>query len=1542
MPGFSSVLIGNESLVIQCGEMLLEADNPIRAVVTRNAEVQDWAKSRGLPVLAPGADLAARLKPHDFDWLLSIANLDLIPQDALDMAARGAVNFHDGPLPRYAGLNAPVWALINGEKTHGISWHLISGGVDEGDIIAQSRFDIAPDETALTLNTKCYSAAIDSFGQVMAELASDTPAATPQDLDQRSYFGRDARPEAGGRLDFTKSAETLAGLVRALDHGDYRNPLLCPKIEAGGEIRLVHSAVPAPTASGKAPGTVTAATADSLTVATGTNDIVLSRISDCFGRPVPASDVAQTGDVLPSPDTEDAARIDAVLAPLLRAEPFWRDRLEQVAPLDLPRLGSNGDGDAPRHGFALPEGAGAEDAWAALAILLARMAGTDGLDMACHLPDAPDYVCPWVPVHGALESSFAASRDALSAQLAQALDNGGFACDLPARLAEKAVLPTIGLSRDAGAGCLPGTALTLAVQGAKATLISTNTGPDAAELERLAARLTHLLEAAVQAPDTAPGALPILPDAERRMLLEDWNDTARDFPADTCIHEFFEQQVARNPEAEALAFEGESLSYDALNARANRIAHVLQDMGVRPGVVVGLHLPRSTDLLVAALAILKAGGAYLPMDPAYPADRTALYAEDSGARVIVTNTGLAHALPETGAQLLSLDDAPQIASAPAINPQSGVTGEDLAYLIYTSGSTGKPKGVMVEHRNVANFFTGMDERIAHDPPGVWLALTSLSFDISVLELFWTLARGFKVVLSSDENRALVAGDNAGVHAITGRGMEFSLFYWGNDDGQGRDKYKMLLDGARFADQNGFCAVWTPERHFHAFGGPYPNPSVTGAAVAAITRNIAVRAGSCVAPLHHPARIAEDWAVIDNLTNGRAGLGIASGWQPHDFVLRPENTPPENKPAMYRAIDDLRRLWRGEEVEFPTADGTPHAVLTQPRPVSKELPIWITTAGNPDTWREAGEIGANVLTHLLGQSIDEVGEKIRIYHAALREAGHDPDDFTVTLMLHTFVGTDREAVREIARGPMKDYLRSAAGLIKQFAWVFPAFKKPKGVNNAFDIDLGILSEEELDAILEFAFLRYFEDSGLFGTVDDCLARTEQLKRIGVDEIACLIDYGIARDTVLEGLKPLAEVVRRTNQETGPAEDDFSIAAQIQRHAVTHMQCTPSMAQMLVMNDEARHALSHVRHLMIGGEALPGGLVRELLGLAGGHVENMYGPTETTIWSTTGPVVPTDTVAPIGRPIANTRVYVLDENRAPVPLGMAGELYIGGAGVARGYWQRPDLTDERFVDDPFTDSQGARLYRTGDLVRWRADGQLDFLGRADDQVKLHGYRIELGEIESALDTHPGVRQSVVMLREDVPGLRQLVAYTLAETPVPEADLKAHLGARLPAHMLPARFVTLDAFPLTPNKKVDRNALPAPMAAAAAGKPSSATEDTAPVGTVMQQVADIWSRILGVSGIGAKDNFFDLGGHSLLAVQAHREIRKELGADRLSITDIFRFPTLDGLARTVEDKLSGGAKPAKTPETDTVSGEKAEARAEAMKRRREMRARRQSSSA
>jgi natural product biosynthesis luciferase-like monooxygenase protein len=1491
-------LIGHESLTIECGRMLRDRGWTLLAVVTLSPEVGSWAAGLGLPLVAM-ADLPAA------DWLFSVANLTLIPEAVLRRAG-GAVNFHDGPLPRHAGLNAPVWALIGGDADHGITWHLIETGADTGDILVQRRFPIAGDDTALTLNTKCFEAAVDSFPEVLDQIEGGALRRVPQDLSQRTLHLRADRPAAAGRLDFAQPAAEVARTVRALDHGPYWNPLATAKIALGDRVLSVRSAEPEPGQG--APGQVLEASPAGLVVACASGAVRLNGLTE---RGVTVCPGTITDRHLASPTDGEAAALTATLAAVAPGEGAARAALRALDP--LPFGGAPGVADWVR----LPLAPEAPEAHAA-ALLRLTGRGAGDLGFSAGPSAAPGILSDWVPLHLDGTATVARTREALASALAEAARRPSFALDLADRDPRLAGLAVPPLALSVADAPLHGSALTVSVTADGAALHADRSR--IADPAALAARLSHLAAAfAAAAPDLAFADLPAMTPAEADAVLYRANATARDHDRGLTLPAAFAAQAARTPDRTAVICDAARLTYAELLARAEAIARALRGLGVARGALVGLCLTRQPDLIAAALGIQMAGAAYVPMDPAYPADRIALYAEDSGCPVIVTETALAATLPPVRHLLL---DRPLPAGPEGAGPQP----DDLAYLIYTSGSTGRPKGVMVEQRNVVNFFAGMDDRIGTDP-GVWLAVTSLSFDISVLELFWTVTRGFTVVLTSDANRALVSGGPLGSEG----GMDFSLMYWGNDDGPGAQKYRLLLEGAKFADQNGFRAVWTPERHFHAFGGPYPNPAVTGAAVAAVTRNLSVRAGSVVAPLHHPARIAEDWAVIDNLTEGRAALAIASGWHPDDFVLRPENAPPKNKAAMLDAIDQVRRLWRGEAVEFPTASGKPFAVTTQPRPVSKDLPIWITTAGNPDTWREAGRLGANVLTHLLGQSIAEVQGKIAVYHQALREAGHDPARFHVTLMLHSYLAADRDTAREVARGPMKDYLRAAAALIKQYAWAFPAFKKPQGVAQPMDINLGSLTAEETEAILDFAFQRYFEDSGLFGTVEDALARVEQVKAIGVTEIACLIDYGIAPDMVLEGLKPLAEVVRRANLGSEPAADDFSIAAQIVRHRVTHLQCTPSMARMIAMNAEARGALGRIGTLMVGGEALPGTLVADLRAATGARILNMYGPTETTIWSTVEEVAGAETTTNIGTPIANTQVYVLDDARRPVAPGTAGELWIGGEGVARGYWQRPDLTAERFVDNPF---HPGRMYRTGDLAAWRADGRLDFLGRADLQVKLRGYRIELGEIEAALEA-AGSGQAVVMAREDVPGDVRLVAYVTAGD---EPSLRAALAAVLPEHMVPGRVVRVAAMPLTPNGKVDRKALPAPQAAAPAPAPAAALPGpaTAHRPGVSAEIAAVWQKALGVPQVAPTDNFFALGGHSLLAVQVHRELRDRLGADRLTITDIFRFPTLQALAAHLGEAPPTPAAP--PPANDGGPGgghDRADARLDAMARRRAMRA-------
>lgn len=606
-------------------------------------------------------------------------------------------------------------------------------------------------------------------------------------------------------------------------------------------------------------------------------------------------------------------------------------------------------------------------------------------------------------------------------------------------------------------------------------------------------------------------------------LLE-WNRTEADYPRASTIAEVFSAQAAQTPDAIALISHGRSLTYRQLDESANRLARHLQDLGVKPEMLVGVAMGRSETLVVTLLATLKAGGAYVPLDPTYPQDRLSLVVEDSEMPVLLTTADSRAHLPLASSGLTVLDaEDPSIARESSQHVASAATPANLAYVIYTSGSTGKPKGVMVENRNVVNFFTGMDRALGCGggcEPGVWLAVTSVSFDISVLELLWALTRGFTVVLHGDE--------------------------------------------------------------------------------------------------------------------------------------------------------------------------------------------------------------------------------------------------------------------------------------------------------------------------------------------------------------------------------------------GPA----TIADEINHYHVTHLQMTPSLARMLTLDPRAFSALGSLKQMLLGGEAVPAALIHHLRQVFKGEIHNMYGPTETTIWSTTCRIEDVDSTVSIGRPIANTQIHILDADLRPVPPGEIGELFIGGDGVARGYWKRPDLTTERFLTIPALAGQhgdNRRIYRTGDLARFLPDGNIDFLGRADDQIKLRGHRIEPGEIEALLETCSGIRQAVVILREDREGDKRLVAYLVAESanPPPAYALRAALETKLPDYMVPSAFVFLDALPLTGNGKIDRKALlklPPPNLASAA-----AQNGAEPANEMERIVARVWQQALSIPSVGLTDNFFDLGAHSLTVAEAHAKLQEALGRE-ISLLDLFQFTTVRALAAHLDAQLSG----------------------------------------
>ncbi len=631
---------------------------------------------------------------------------------------------------------------------------------------------------------------------------------------------------------------------------------------------------------------------------------------------------------------------------------------------------------------------------------------------------------------------------------------------------------------------------------------------DASTIEGLMSRYWNLLSEAVSDVGREIGELELLSEGERSELeaVAGRVETGR-VPA--LVGEAIRDQAARTPDAVAVRFGPESLTYRELDARANQLARHLRAGGVGPGVLVGVWMERSLEMLVAVLATIKSGGALLPLDPGFPADRIRFMVSDSKAKVVVTHSELlAGGEPAPGVDYACIDrDAERIGRQSAGELEVAVAGDELAYVIYTSGSTGRPKGVEIEHRNLANLVQAMAERPGVRSSDVLLSVTTLSFDISLLELLVPLVVGAQVVIVDSET----ATDGAALSALLG------------------------------------------------------------------------------------------------------GSGA---------------TIMQSTPSRWRLL--LEAGWRG----------------------------------------------------------------------------------------------DRR------------------------------------------------------------------------------------------------------------LKALC-----------------------------------------------------------GGEAMTRDLADQLLARCG-SVWNMYGPTETTIWSAVEEVRTGEGPVPIGAPVDNNRLYVLDGHLHLLPIGVPGELVIGGSGVARGYLGRPELTAERFLPDPFRSEPGARMYRTGDLVRRTRSGDLQFLGRIDQQVKVRGYRIEPGEIESVLARHPAIAQAVVTAYRHAAGDTRLAAYyTLTDptvSPLPE-ELRSHLRATLPDYMVPAAYMALDAFPTTPNNKIDRAQLPAPdPAPAAAGDP--------PRPGLEAELARIWEDVLGTQSIGRDDDFFDLGGHSLLATRMFAEV-EALTGHHSPLSVLFRAPTVAGLAAALQ---------------------------------------------
>ena len=1404
---FDCCIIGQGKLTVESAQLLLNSGHSIRGIISPNADIQSWAKEHKIPCIDPSEDQNAFLAQWDFDYLFSIINPRKVSKALLAMPKIGAINYHDAPLPKYAGLHVTTWAIQNQEQSFGVTWHEMVDQFDAGQILKQVEFNIEPDDSAFSLNVKCFQKGQETFAELIEELDNKTVTRRPQDLSQRSSFLSTKRPTSAAILDWSANAVEIDALVRSLNYQNDDNPLALPKVSIENTFYLVTEVLVADTESEnptneQQPGTILRIGENEITVATGSGALTLKNLLSIDGNPIDLIKMSGLNEgasfaSLPKATLDKIHTLDDRFA---RNELFWKESLQNAEPFTFATHGArpiatpsnNAQLQSATITLAQQEvltkefpNLSSSDALASLyCCFLRRMADAASFDIGLNsnidfgvsdVSESIDFSSLFasrVPLNLTIDNneSIRTLTEKLSTSLDSTRNKGTYIRDLVPRTPslDQPLFPVaIELVDDFSNGCSGNNDTLILTIKNTSTNYQWKYNPDSLSDEsaqQIIQKFNFFLDNALSNLDTPLSRIYLVSEEEMKTLLVDWNNTEKQYDQDKCIHQLFEEQAVKQPDATALTFRDKEISYGELNQKANYLASKLQHLGTQADTLIGVFMERSIEMMIGLLAIHKAGAAYVPLDPAYPRDRIALMISDSEAQILLTHSKLEHELPANEATILCLDKELSHTPGttdPAQNPNCNVTPANLAYVIYTSGSTGKPKGVMVEHGNVMNFMAGMDDtldfQVGRDKPGTWLAVTSISFDISVLELFWTLTRGFKVVIQEEEART-VGGSQQGVSTVA-RKLHVGLFYFSSDAGPGtqNNRYKLLIEGAKFADTHQFSTVWTPERHFHLFGGLYPNPSVTSAAVATITENISIRAGSVVLPLHNPIRVAEEWSVVDNLSNGRVGFSFASGWHANDFALKPENFE-NRRQLMFDEIETVRKLWRGETVQVMNGENQPFEAQIYPPPIQKEPPIWITTAGNIETFRQAGEGGFNVLTNLLGQSIEDITEKIAAYRAGRKAKGYEGEG-NVSVMVHTFLGTDVDEVREIVREPFCNYLKTSFDLVKVAPWAFPAFKQPsKAAAQDSSFDASALTDEDMDALIDHAFERYFETAGIFGTPTSVLPLIDQLKTAGIDEVACLIDFGVDNDAVLESLQHLNKMRELSNPLSSSNDQKYSIAAQIKNHSVTHFQCTPSMARILASDNDTLSAMTSLQKVLLGGEALPADLASKLKQCLKGDLINVYGPTETTIWSTSGSV-PTDTNnLTIGRPIANTNIYILDSTLQPTPIGVPGELMIGGKGVVRGYHKRPDLTADRFIDNPLHIESDPRIYRTGDLAKYRQNGEIEFLGRLDHQVKLRGYRIELGEIQSLINEQTGVKESVVVAPETEQGTQSLLAYVV----------------------------------------------------------------------------------------------------------------------------------------------------------------------------------------
>ncbi|WP_164013945.1 non-ribosomal peptide synthetase/type I polyketide synthase [Pyxidicoccus trucidator] len=800
-------------------------------------------------------------------------------------------------------------------------------------------------------------------------------------------------------------------------------------------------------------------------------------------------------------------------------------------------------------------------------------------------------------------------------------------------------------------------------------------------MERLMAHWEALLSAAVADPDLRLSALPLEAGAARAATVPTVESPL--LPAASQL----EARAGKDAGAVVLSVGAQGVTWGELREKARRLAVELVARGVGPEVLVAVCLEPSVERVAALWAVLEAGGAYVLLSVPQLRELAALAPEGGAPPLLLTHERVQTSVTLDASRVLRVDTLlaeGTVPASPVRSPPVNVSAETMVCLESLVSPSGDRLRAVHTHRTVADLFRRLDAE-GDTAGGAWLAVEEPHTPGSGLELLWALTRGLRVVLPPERARfnVLAAGNG-----LSRRGPDFSLSFFANDeDSLGGRKYRLLLEAAKFADANGFSAVWTPERHFHAFGGLYPRPAVVGAGVATVTERVGIRAGSVVLPLHDPVLVAEEWAVLDNLSDGRVGVSFASGWHANDFVFAPDRYA-RRKEVMLRGVQEVRTLWRGGSVLRKNGAGDEIEVSLRPRPVQKELPVWLTAAGSPETFRLAGEMGAYVLTNLMGQNLEDLAGKVALYREAWRQHGHAGRGH-VSLMMHAYLGADPAEVRQRVRQPLLNYFRSSVDILAGFI-----------ASQGLKMDPRSLTPADVDTLLDHGVERYVEDGGLFGTPDSCGPVVEKVRGLDVDEVACLIDFGVEVEATLEGLRHLDTLRGRYSPEAGapvpvPMLQEGPGAAEallalVREAGVTHLHCTVAAAHALSALPEATEALRPVRRMWLEGattdaaaslaRAVSSEVLRRDAGLGLGAWLPLAGELHAP-WE------------------------VVDTRGRPVPPGVVGELAVAGAGVPRGFWNAPGSSALRVL--PASES-GARRLATGRRARRRLDGSLELLG------------------------------------------------------------------------------------------------------------------------------------------------------------------------------------------------------------------------------------------